>query len=215
MIENYCLCCHRKMRDDDYASLFYQSDLICRKCRQKLNMFPVNMKISKLKVQALYPYSGFAREMILQYKEDLDEALAPVFLYNLRNRLHEKYKDYVLVEIPSSAEMTETRGFHHVREMFSILDLPFCDILEKTQNIDQKAQSFEKRNEISRYLRLKNDCTVHKNVLIVDDIVTSGNSLQAAYNLIKPLCNKEIRALVVCFNEKNQNLFIRKAIKHL
>lgn len=205
MTESYCLCCHKNMRREDYASLFFQNDVICRECRQKLDYFPIRMQIGELKVHSLYPYQDFTREMILQYKEGHDEALAPIFLYNHTARLNSMYHDYVMVEIPSSREKMEERGFQHVSLAFSLLNLEQIPLLEKKDNILQKYTVYEKRKDILSSFELTSSKQIESNILLVDDIVTSGNSLLSAYQLLKPYCSGKIQALTLSYNIRYLN----------
>ena len=200
MIDNLCLCCGRKLKEEDCGSLFYQRDLLCRKCRQQLMLLPVKKKLEGLKITGLYPYSGLVRDLILQYKQDGDEALGPVFLYPLRNFLAEKYRDYILVEMPSSAKMLAQRGFHHVEGMFSLIGQPVYSLFEKTDDTDQKSLTFEKRGDIGRHIRITDENFRAKKVLLVDDIITSGSTLLAAYRLLKPRVSGSIQALTVAYN---------------
>ncbi len=193
------------MRKEDYSSIFFQTDIICRSCRQKLGYFPIDICLDNLKIHSLYPYQDFTREMLLQYKEGKDEALAPIFLYNHIDKLNRIYKDYVMIEIPSSIQKIEERGFHHVGLAFSFLNIPQIDILRKKDNILQKNTAYEKRNEIINSFELISEKIIDKNILLIDDIITSGNSLLSAYQLIAPFCNREIKALTISYNRRFMN----------
>lgn len=206
MIENVCLCCGKKIRlECSLIEMVYQNDVVCLSCRNKLGYYPKRIKIGKLSVFGLYPYQGYVRDMMIQYKEYNDEALKSIFLYSHIKELRKKYRNYVLVPIPSSQENLNKRGFHQVIEIFSLLNIPIRNVLYKTDNVSQKELSFKERRNIYKSLAMKNSAEIEgKKVLLVDDILTTGNTLQAAYRLLKPFC-KRIEVVAVCYNKAYQN----------
>lgn len=201
--EIYCLNCLKSIRDDNSLNeIFMVDDVLCSKCRYKMKYQPKIINLDGLKVRGLYRYEGLTRKLIIQYKEYLDEALASCFLYPFIKQLKERYHDRYLVRIPSTDSAYKKRGFDHVREIFSLLDCPFLDVLTNDSDKQQKELSFFQRQEISKHIHLKSSYInmKGKKILLVDDILTSGSSIRAAYKLLKDKC-KSIEALVVSYNE--------------
>ena len=72
------------------------------------------------------------------------------------------------------------------------------DILEKTANVKQADLSKEQRKDIKSYMKVKQNVNLfNKKVLIVDDVYTTGSTIDAAINLIKGLRPKKIKVLVM------------------
>lgn len=202
MIENVCLCCGKKLRlECSLLEMIYVDDVICKSCRNRLMPYPKRLKLGKYDAFGIYPYEGFAREMMIQYKEYNDEALKSIFLYQQIKELRKKYHDYVIVPIPSSKENLAKRGFDQVSEIFSFLGLPIRHVLEKTQNVSQKELDYKERRNIYKILSIKNTVEIeNKKVLLVDDILTTGNTLKAAIRLLEPYC-KRVDVIVICYNK--------------
>lgn len=202
--EIYCLCCLKNIREEgNINEIFTVNDVLCSKCRYDLKYYPQNIFIGDLKVYGLYRYEGLCRELLIQYKEYNDEALYPIFLYSHIEYLKIKYHDYYLIEIPSNEKSLKRRGFKHVNKIFSLLNLPFIDALYNDSTYQQKELSYEERKKIKAHIHTKinlkelND----KKILLVDDIITGGSTLSAAYNILKGNC-RHIEGLVVAYNER-------------
>lgn len=203
MIENECLCCGRKLRlECSLVEMLYVDDVVCRKCRFELGYYPKRIEIVGHKVKGFYPYEGFVRDIMIQYKEYNDEALKSVFLYKRMKSLQKKYRDYVIVPAPSSQKSLERRGFHQVEEMIDILRLPIRRVLIKREDIDQKQLNYQDRKKIAEVIQLTDLQSIKgRKVLLVDDILTSGNTLKACLKQLEPYCAK-IDILVVCYNKR-------------
>ncbi len=206
MIENECLCCGKKLRlECSLLEMLYVDDVICLSCRKKLGFHPKKIKIQGKIVYGLYPYQDLVRDLMIQYKEYNDEALKSVFLYKQFKTLSKKYKDYVIVPIPSSEQGNQRRGFQQVEEMFSFIQLPFRKVLYKTEDVSQKELGYKERRQISKVLAIRDPQIIEgKKVLIVDDILTTGNTISAAVRLLEPYC-KRIDIVVACYNKRYLN----------
>lgn len=200
MIDCYCLCCQRSLRyEDSLMSFFYVDDVICSQCRSMLRYKPAFFRLGKLKVHSLYPYEGLTRELLIQYKESRDEALFPLFLWPYIKELRRKYKKHLLVPIPSSREKMKERGFKTVQQLFGCLSLPYLEILSKSGDISQKGLHQSERSKISRHLKLHvAEGQRFGKILLVDDIVTTGETMKAAYSLLSGHCD-EISALSISY----------------
>ncbi|MFR3293619.1 MAG: phosphoribosyltransferase family protein [[Clostridium] innocuum] len=72
----------------------------------------------------------------------------------------------------------------------------------KTCNHKQSLQSFENRSNISQVIKMKPNIVLPKTrLLLVDDVVTSGNTLLCAYDLLQKHRYK-IEALALCANPR-------------
>lgn len=161
---------------------------------------------------AIYKYNEGIRELIYQFKGCYDYELAPIFLNRCLNYLKFKYRGYVIVPAPSSKEGDEARGFNHVVEIFKYLDKPIVRNVEKTSDIKQADLSKSERKQISNYLEIKNRYLLTgKNILIVDDVKTTGSTLKAMVKLIKECKPKKIKILVLSRRREDEKLwfFIR------
>ena len=70
--------------------------------------------------------------------------------------------------------------------MFSAIALPYVSLFEKDEMTEQKKASQEKRRSIEGHIHLKEGVPVPQTpLLIVDDVLTSGESLKTTCALMK------------------------------
>lgn len=170
---------------------------MCNKCYVALNPIFERFKQSGVDAFALYSYSEQFRSMLFQFKGCFDYELAPLFLERVIVPLRIKYMNYVIVPAPSAKEADEKRGFNHVAEIFKSLNRPILRLIEKTTNVKQSSQGGE-RYKIKNYLKINHgEKLTGKNVLLVDDVRTSGATLNAMINLVKKYRPRRIKILVL------------------
>mgnify|MGYP003290160876 CR=1 FL=1 len=145
----------------------------------------------------MYFYNDAVKEFLYQFKGCFDIELASVFLEYYLPFLKIKYRGYYLIPAPSYEEANITRGFNHVKEIFKSLNLPFIDCVKKLQNIKQADLNSQERKNIDKYLKIDNVDLTKKKILIVDDVYTTGSTIKAIINLVKPLNPKKIQVLVM------------------
>ena len=205
-----CLYC-----DEDYNKnsgifhILFSKDPLCEKCRAKLKLKRHYIKVNNFKLECFYEYDEFFRSLILQYKECYDEALYPVFLYNLKRYLEMKYHGYTVVWVPSSKSKLLERGFDHMELMLKNIKLKKLNALYQSQDIDQKNKSFKERKAIQQSISLKAGLILPDKILLIDDVVTSGNSITAAYNLLKNEVT-ELKVLSLSCTKKWNKRYISK-----
>lgn len=177
----------------------FSQDGLCQKCRIQWIEYDGCFKIQELQVHSLFVYNEALSSALRQYKECMDEALAPIFLSPYLKALRRQYAHCVLVGMPSSKNKREERGFNHIELMFSALNLPFLDCLVKTEDIKQAKQSKKDRLKIGEIIALKPEFETRKleHIILVDDIVTTGSTLLAANQCLQGKANK-IEALTMC-----------------
>ena len=197
MTDSYCLWCHRSLKyESTLKNLFHIDDVLCEKCRQSMEYKPKKIKIHGIEVQGLYIYEGLFRDMLIQYKELYDEALFPVFLWKVKQELERKYRGYTIVPVPSSERKNQERGFFTVERMFEVLDLPILDLLYKTDDHEQKKMNRRERESIYSHLEMKDVKSIPDKILLVDDIMTTGETITAAYRKLKG--NSKCTKVLIC-----------------
>lgn len=193
-----CKICFKDINEQNYLD-FIKKHEICKDCRKELKEKWIKFEIENCKGYAIYEYGEKMQSLLYQFKGCYDYELKGVFLDKYKTILNILYSNYIVIGIPSNIEDDETRDFNHVKEIFSFLKLKRVDALYKSYTYKQSDRSKEDRKEIEKCMKVNKDIDIKgKKILLVDDVVTTGNSLRAAIKLLKPLKPKIIKILTIC-----------------
>ncbi len=158
----------------------------------------LKFRIGNIDAMAVYKYDDTIRTLLYQLKGCYDIELAEVFLSRFKDELHFLFHNYFLIPAPSSKEDDEEREFNHVKAIFQCLKLPFLPIVEKAFDYKQAELSAKQRKGAIRSLKLNNEKNLYgKNILIIDDVYTTGATVLGMIGLIKTLKPKKIKVLVM------------------
>lgn len=195
-----CLFCQNPL-DKQSLMQYMMNDVLCVSCRRSLKIKKRTLQMKDLKITYFGFYEGNMAEMLLQYKECMDEALKDVFLHEVKEWIRFHYHHCVFLCAPSSRKNLEKRGFQHVVSMFEQCGIPILDCFEKQTDTAQKETAFQKRAEIADILTLRKDIEIpDKRLILIDDIVTTGSTLLALQHLLKDKHCTE--ALCLCIHPK-------------
>lgn len=181
-------------------SIFDESNKLCLDCQKMLTYKKIVFQIDGIEITSFVEYDENISRLLILYKEHCDEALAPVFFDRCKKHISKKYKGYVFIPLPSSSEKVAQRGFHHLHRMIDSLDFEKVDVLVKTKNVKQAMLSKEDRKQIDLVFEMKRDidCSF-ENVVLIDDVCTTGASLKAAIALLRPYC-KNLFAITFAYH---------------
>jgi ComF family protein len=109
--------------------------------------------------------------------------------------------DTTVVHIPSAAERKRQRGYDHAeyiaRKLARNSNLNFQKILGRHGNARQVGATREVRlKQLQGAFYVKNSNINDKHILLVDDIVTTGGTLEAAAKVLRQAGAKQIDAVV-------------------
>ena len=141
--------------------------------------------------KSCFIYNEAMKDFFSQYKFQGDYALYSVFTEVLHREL-KVYRDYALVPIPVSAEKYQTRGFNQVTALLEGAKLPFKEVLEKHDTIAQSSKTREERLQSRQCFKLKDNVQLPLKILLIDDIYTTGSTLQLAKEILVEAGVKEI-----------------------
>ncbi|MCX6811483.1 MAG: ComF family protein, partial [Candidatus Berkelbacteria bacterium] len=167
----YCPKCRRITKNGQF----------CRNCRRKMSLTGIIISAH---------YQEPLRETIHRYKyeglRDLKNQLSNLIIERLKNNLPRGEK--IIIPIPLNRKRELERGFNQARELAEIISLRFDiplakDVLiRKKYTLPQINLKLKERSEnIKDAFRLSsNKGTKGKTILLIDDVTTSGATLNEA-----------------------------------
>ena len=173
--EEHCPNCHKK----GVSSSCQDCQLWCKE----------GVEVSH---EAIFSYNRAMKAFFNRYKFDGDYMLRKVFATILSENL-KKYKSYDFVLIPLSPERYAKRGFNQVAGLIEAAGLSHQDILGKRE---EKASSSKNRSErLATELPffIKDGVTVPKKILLIDDIYTTGATVNRVKSMLENAGAEEVR----------------------
>lgn len=198
--ENTCNFCH--------SEYIYKYGL-CRDCFDKLDYVDNRFLVGSYDCYVIYFYNEFMKRIIGKYKFERKTEFSKIFskiIYDYGNEKNLFDVDFILPS-PSSRETLINRGFDHIRMITDdFIDKINPVYLEGFKKIkDTKAQ-----HELDRQARSKNlldaftferDLT-GKSVLIIDDMVTTGNTSLEIIKVLEKSNVKDIKILALASEKR-------------
>ncbi len=203
-----CKVCFKEFCASSFQILLGNSD-ICDECYDSFPKIFETEYVDGVRVNSIYEYKSPLDSLIYQYKELLDIELSNVFLSRIKFYLKCKFYNYNLVLLPSSENAIKKRGFNHLYEIFKNLDLPIIEnLLYKSNDSTQKELNYLSRMTHRGFINMNNNIDIkNKNILLVDDVFSTGATLKEAIKLVKNREPCRIKALILCRN-KNMSKFV-------
>lgn len=160
------------------------TELICTDCVSWKNHY----EIDPLEYNySLFHYNDFMQELISKWKYRGDYVLGEIFrpfiLKAFKEKFHHLEKELIAVPIPLSKERIYERGFNQAEMLAAFVPIKKMSLLKR---VDGEKQSKKSRKD---RLASKNpffiNGKVNKDVLLVDDIYTTGVTLRHAASLLR------------------------------
>ncbi|MEX2784429.1 ComF family protein [Streptococcus sp. H49] len=133
--------------------------------------------------KALFIYNQAMKDYFSRYKFQGDYLLRKVFASELKACLN-RYKHYSIVPVPLSKERYEKRKFNQVEGLLEAANIDYISLLSRSGSVQQSSRSKEERLHKNLGFKLKKRKKYPDNVLIVDDIYTTGATLQSLKKLL-------------------------------
>lgn len=187
---------------------------ICPKCNLIINkLLKSNIVLYKDKyfdkLIYLFDYDGIIRKMILDYKFNdksyLYKTLSKILIQN--KKICEIIKKYdIIIPVPMHKVKKKKRGYNQVELIANELKINKVNENVNTKilikNLITKAQSTlnkieRQTNAIGAYNVINNNNIIGKNVLLLDDIYTTGSTVNECSKMLKRNGAKSISVLTI------------------
>lgn len=178
LFDNSCSICKKNLDRESF---------ICSKCLKKL------MNLSFIKnigdFYFLFYYETDIRTIITDYKirnrKDLAKDLAYIIQKPLKQLMVRENID-VVIPVPISINRQKERGFNQIENLLEILDIKYKKIyrIKDTKHMYVLKDSKDRERNVADVFRNYKDLS-EKNILLVDDIVTTGATINSIIKEIK------------------------------
>lgn len=198
-----------------------ESTLLCSDCQTKLPKVPPRCYRchrlstgnrtclscrSSSKLYAIYVatvYDELAKTLIWKLKFDGAQAAAGAIAICLRGVLpQEKNRQYLIVPVPTATGRVRRRGYDQAKLLARALAkqarLPYLDCLQRSGQAHQVGASRHDRlRQLKDSFRVVHKHTVRDvHIMLVDDVVTTGATLEAAATALKSVGARRVEATV-------------------
>lgn len=154
-------------------------------------------------------YSGAAKELVKIYKFGHQRAAANSLsdlmlqtLFDFNDERSVTKLDYLIVPIPTATTRVRQRGFGHSELLARVLshkialqNAPALGRLGQTRQLGSKRSDRLKQPEGNYFIRLPR-IIEGRNILLVDDVVTTGATIREATRVLRKAGAKRIDALI-------------------
>ncbi|AAO44226.1 MAG: ComF family protein [Tropheryma whipplei] len=199
----------------EMSNLFYptscpccgmQDTTLCDLCFARLAERPYRESLAGLDVISCCDYTPAARAFITAYKVMKRMTLAKfmgLIIANQLNVFSSEYGNYSVITMPSTRLSWRSRGFHPVDHALKTIGVEPVDLLCFRKQ--PKDQAFLDRRErmanMFGTLQVKKISTYSKNLLFVDDVMTSAATLLEVHRAVS-LTGKTLIGAVVLFRTR-------------
>ena len=175
-----CPYCKKLVEPGEYA---------CKACRGMLRAKQRPIKGGALGYRCVssFIYGGRVRRVLIQIKHHKRTQFIPQLAFVLAKDIKAVYKDIsfdLITAVPMHKTDLFLREYNQAallaKELSKLLAIPYHDTLQKIKRTKQQHKlNFQerKKNLIGAFAVIDSELVKDKNILVIDDIITSGNTL--------------------------------------
>ena len=142
--------------------------------------------------EAIFTYNQAMKDYFSRYKFDGDYILRKIFASILKDKLR-KYKEFQILLIPLSPERFSKRGFNQVEGLIETTGLSYLDLLGKSEVKASSSKNRSERLATELPFFIKNGVTIPKKILLIDDIYTTGATVNRVKSMLENAGAEEVR----------------------
>ena len=145
--QDACLVCGQPLLKDISLIHLINNYSLCLSCMKKFEILNWKFYFNHYHLTILYLYNDFFKTLLFQYKGQYDYLLKDVFVDLYKQEFNQRYKDYIIVPIPSSKEDNQVRGFAPMKEIALTFSTHLFLGLYKKQKYKQSDMPYHLRNQ--------------------------------------------------------------------
>ena len=209
-----CLFCREVTGGEDFCpkcakGVSAVEDPICPKCGGGILQCRCRERDLKYdRCVSPFYYENSIRKMLIDFKGTNKTDTARFLCGHMTRRIHHEYKNInfdLICDVPMYHKKKEQNGFNHAEtlanEMSRRLKIEHTNAaLKKTADVSQHTQKSETRADRVLGLYAAGNCDITgKTILLVDDIITTGNTLSECAKILKQMGAKSVYCVTAAY----------------
>lgn len=151
---------------------------------------------------AIYFYNDFMKQALYQFKFLKDIRVAIFFAQALKKKINTMEYDQI-IPIPMHPVMEVKRTFSQIDAVLQEAQLPFIHALIKTTTAQQSKKTYEERVSSACFFDVLPNVDIQgKSILLVDDVITTGTTIQHAKKILLELGAKSVKEVIFISGKK-------------
>lgn len=153
----------------------------------------------------VWDYNEYFKKLIFNYKYKRKKKISKLIaelIYKEFYYVLEKEKIDIVISVPINKKRKSERGFNQVDEILKALNINYIEIerIKNTEKMHKILDEKQRKENIKGSFKInKNVDLKNKNILLVDDIITTGATLKEIKNsILINLKSKDINISVFC-----------------
>ena len=182
LFQKRCIICHEKKQ---------HKYLLCEDCLDKLVFVDGHRDIDGTDCYFPLLYQGLTKKLIYDYKLGRKEVVRYFLADVVSDKIKQKnLQGYTLLKVPSTKSKINKRGFDHIHEIAKEVEkilgmeyLPDAIVKVKETKIQHNLSQLQRIENLKGAFELNADLS-DKKILVLDDIVTTKNTLREMKNTL-------------------------------
>jgi len=192
-----------------------EGSYLCQDCRATLEISDVHQKYETKYLSDLYHPCNYQKLLIkkliqnFKYEPFIKELAKPLssLIIDHFQLIEERrnFSEFVLIPIPLEKRKLKWRGFNQAeelsKELSKLLNIPVSNnVLVKIKETQPQVElgDRERRGNIKGVFSIRNGNLIdNKNVLLIDDVYTTGSTMEEAARVLREAGAKEIIGIVI------------------
>lgn len=204
-----CSYCQKQIKLN-FLNLIKES-VYCLNCFEQFelvdNTFIKIINTRPIKINIIYNYNVYAKNFLYEYKENKDLIIIKLFQEILVNYIKIKTNfaiEETLIIYPSSTNKNyQKRKFNPMKEIVDLLKYENQSGPKRLDNISQGKLNLRKRREKKQIYQAKELKTNFKNLLLIEDVITTGTTINNNLENIINLNEFQNIEVIAMFGGKN------------
>lgn len=177
----------------------------CTECRSKITQTVQDFLFER--IFSLYPYKGSGGEIVAEWKNKGERGLAGLFAEAASKFIARtpELKGLPIVPMPPRPKKLKTKGWDQIEDLAQYLEVfhgaEIVRVLKRSDSAPQKSLSkAERAVNLKGKIRLQTAEPLPGAVILLDDVITTGATLNACADVLKQGGCKKIYGLCLFFD---------------